>query len=123
MSTVTFLERPAAHQANAFESKLALPCGALAGVQLVQSASAALPGQIEAGDLLRVDFDQRVFDRDGLYVMALGSWTGVRRIADTLSGPRIEDGEHGRLLGNGVQILGHVQQVYAPRRPTMAEAQ
>jgi hypothetical protein len=122
MSTAALLERPAARKAPAAESTLAMPRGALAGVQLVQSASAALPGQIEAGDLLRVDFDQHTFDRDGLYVMSLGRWIGVRRVVDTLSGPRIEDGAHGRSLGNDLQILGRVLQVYAPRNPILAEA-
>jgi len=121
MSATALLERTTARSALVTEPTLAMPCDALTGVQLVQSASAALPGQIEAGDLLRIDFDQRVFDREGLYVMSLGRWTGVRRIVATLRGPRIEDGELGRPLGNGMQILGRVLQVYAPRRPSLAE--
>ncbi|WP_369650230.1 MULTISPECIES: hypothetical protein [unclassified Variovorax] len=87
-----------------------------AGVELVQVLSSTLPGEIEAGDLLRIDFEQRSFASDGLYVLRVGEWTGVRRISDTLGGLRILDINEWRPLGATVTILGRVEAAFTSRR-------
>ncbi|MDP9895338.1 hypothetical protein J2W32_004436 [Variovorax boronicumulans] len=123
MSTAALLERPAARQAHAAESALALLDKHMEGVQIVQSSSAALPGEIEAGDLLRIDFDQHCFGCDGVYLLRTqNGWTGVRRITSTVRGPLIEERQRRTPLGSNVQILGRVLQVYAPRQSCFAEA-
>lgn len=85
------------------------------GMQLVQVESSTIPGEIEAGDLLRIDFDQRAVSKDGFYVLQLGTWTGVRRFAATLEGPKVLDIDEWRPLPGGVQIMGYVDKVYAAR--------
>ncbi|OAK55020.1 hypothetical protein A3K87_04265 [Variovorax paradoxus] len=88
-----------------------------AGVQLVQVDASTIPNEIEAGDLLRIDFDQRSFGRDGLYVLRVGKWTGVRRISDIVGeGPRVKQHDAWEALPTGVEILGYVGMVYTPRR-------
>lgn len=91
------------------------------GVQLVQVATSTIPGEIEAGDLLRIDFDQHAVSKDGFYVLQLGDWTGVRRFADTLEGPKVLDIDEWRPLPSGVQIMGHVDMVYTARRAAAHE--
>lgn len=86
-----------------------------AGVQVVR-AETCLPGEVEAGDLLCIDFDQHRVARDGLYVVQLGSWTGVRRFAHTIAGLQVHDLDRWRPAGGTLRILGYVAEVYAPRR-------
>ncbi|MET3498166.1 hypothetical protein [Variovorax boronicumulans] len=85
------------------------------GLQLVQVSASTIPGEIEAGDLLRIDFDQHAVSKDGFYVLQLGDWTGVRRFADTLEGPKVLDIDEWRPLPGGVQIMGYVDKVYTGR--------
>lgn len=85
------------------------------GVQLVQVAASTIPGEIEAGDLLRIDFDQHAVSKDGFYLLQLGNWTGVRRFADTLEGLKVLDINEWRPLPCGVQIMGYVDKVYTGR--------
>lgn len=117
MSTVALLERPAARHTAGTVSALALPSNTPRGVHFVVADATALPGQVEAGDLLRIDFDQREFGMDSLYVVQLPRGVCVRRIDHSLRGPVIDDGDARRPLGDTVRILGRVLQVYAPRRP------
>lgn len=86
-----------------------------AGVQLVQVEASTIRGEIEAGDLLRIDFDQHQVSKDGFYVLQLANWTGVRRFADTLEGPKVLDIDEWRPLPSGVQIIGYVDKVYTAR--------
>lgn len=90
------------------------------GVQLVQVESSTLPGEIEAGDLLRIDFDQHHFTKDGLYVLQRGTWTGVRRFTGAIEGPKVLDIDRWADLPPAVSILGRVDMVYTSRR-TFAE--
>lgn len=92
--------------------------GPCEGLQLVQVESSTLPGEIEAGDLLRINFDQRDLERDGLYVLQLGRWTGVRRLSRTLQGPKVLDIDTWSTVGPDVSILGYVDMVYTARRAT-----
>lgn len=85
------------------------------GMQLVQVETSTIPGEIEAGDLLRIDFDQHQVSKDGLYVLQTGDWTGVRRFADTLEGPMVLDIDEWRPLPGGVTIMGYVDEVYTAR--------
>jgi len=87
-----------------------------AGIELVQVEASTMSGQIEAGDLLRIDFDQHEFSKDGFYVLQLGQWTGVRRFADTIEGPKLLDLDQWRPMPGGVQILGYVDKVYTSRK-------
>jgi hypothetical protein len=86
-----------------------------AGVQLVQVEASTIRGEIEAGDLLRIDFDQHQVSKDGFYLLQLGNWTGVRRFADTLEGPMVLDIDEWRPLPGGVRIMGYVDKVYTAR--------
>lgn len=87
-----------------------------AGVQLVQVATSTIPGEIEAGDLLRIDFDKHQVIKDGFYVLKRDRWTGVRRCTDTPLSPKVYDGGKWIVLPAGVQILGYVDMVYTARR-------
>lgn len=86
-----------------------------AGTQLVQVEASTIPCEIEAGDLLRVDFDQHEVRKDGLYVVALGSWTGVRRFVRTPSGTRVLDIDRWAPVPASARILGHIQAVCTSR--------
>ena len=92
----------------------------VSGVQLVKVETSTLPGEVEPDDLLCIDFDQHRVARDGLYVVQLGSWTGIRRFVDTFDGLRVLDGDRWRPVGRTLRILGYVAEVYAPRRPVGA---
>jgi hypothetical protein len=86
------------------------------GVHIVQVENSALPGEVEAGDLLKVDFDQHSIALDGLYCLARGSWSGIRRFAHTLTGLQINDGGTWRLVAPAelasVTVTGRVNAVY-----------
>jgi hypothetical protein len=101
--------------ANLDHSQLQIVSAPSIGMQLVQVETSTIPGEIEAGDLLRIDFDQHAVSKDGFYVLQLGNWTGVRRFADTLEGPKVLDIDEWRPLPGGVQIMGYVDKVYTAR--------
>lgn len=78
---------PSVAQSTSIAGQLTLTRPAqLAGVQIIQVESSTLPGEIEAGDLLKVNFDQQWPDRNGLYVVVRGSWSGVRRFTVAADG-------------------------------------
>lgn len=119
-STLT-RSRPAASKAPQFlkastAPALTLPASELRGIHLVVAETSAVRGQVEAGDLLSIDFDEREFRSDGLYVVGLPRGACVRRIDRSLRGPVIDDCGTPCPLPADVQILGRVLQVYAPRR-------
>lgn len=86
----------------------------LTGVHLVPAGPCQLPGAIDASDVLRVDFDCRSVDRDGLYLVeAVGAdgWIGCRRFA-VLGGVQVEDGGAWCDVPSGLRVAGRVAQVY-----------
>lgn len=89
----------------------------LAGVHLVPAGPCQLHGVIDAGDVLRVDFDCRVVKADGLYLVEAVSadgveWMGCRRFAVTVAGVQVEDGGAWCDVPSGLRVAGRVAQVY-----------
>ena len=88
----------------------------LSGVHLVQVESQAIPGAIEADDLLRIDFDQRTIRCDGFYAMRRGAWSGIMRFVRDLSGLQVEEGGKWKLVAGAdlaaFEVLGCVRRVY-----------
>lgn len=68
-------------------------------------------------DVLRVDFDSRGVDRDGLYLIeAMGpdgvGWIGCRQFAASPDGAQVMDGGRWQRVPQGLRIAGRVLQVY-----------
>ena len=87
-----------------------------AGLHILQIEHSGLPGEVEAGDMLRVDFTQHQVTREGLYLVHLGAWTGVRRFMDKLRGAWALEEDGWQQVPATVRILGYVSEVHKPCR-------
>lgn len=90
----------------------------LSGIHFVP-ATPCQNEDIGADDVLRVDFDSRGVDRDGLYLIeAMGSdgvnWIGCRRFAVSADGPQVMDGGQWQCVPQGLRIAGRVLRIYRP---------
>ena len=103
-------------------SALVLPT-AQHGIQLVQVECQAIPGAIEADDLLRIDFDRHTIGKDGFYAMRRGSWSGVMRFARDLSGLQVKEGARWKPVAPAelaaFDVLGYVDRVYKPAQAVL----
>lgn len=88
----------------------------LSGVRIVEVESSAHPPEIEAGDLLRVDFEQREIECDGFYALERGNWSGVRRFQHTPGGLFVFEGGEWRQVTaedrSTMRVTGRVMRVF-----------
>lgn len=88
----------------------------LSGESLVPAGVCQVPGEIGAGDVLRVDFDADSVTRDGFYLVEAVTadgvdWMGCRRFARTVGGVLMQ--EAGQWIEPaGLRIAGRVVTVY-----------
>jgi len=101
----------------------------LSGVHIVPgSIGCCYPPQVDAGDLLEVDFDQRSLSSDGLYLVELietsggEKWRGCRRFQRKPGEWWIDqsgDKEWSKISSVdaiGLRVVGYVREVYKPSR-------
>lgn len=77
-------------------------------------------GDIDADCILRVDFNQTVVDRSGLYLVEAVTddgvaWMGCRRFDRGLTGLRMDDtgaGDWREVAGSNLKVVGRVLKVY-----------
>lgn len=94
---------------------------------IVEARHSIFPPQIEAGDMLCIDFTHTTLTHDSLYVVAFtdmhwGPWIGIRRFQLTASGWQMSDdvsGDGPTVLSaatlQNLQVIGRIKQVYAAR--------
>ncbi|RYF61687.1 MAG: hypothetical protein EOO27_01010 [Comamonadaceae bacterium] len=92
---------------------------AQAGLHLLHLEHSALPGEVEVGDMLRVDFTQHQVRREGLYLVHLGAWTGVRRFMGRLCGAWALEADGWQPVPSTLRILGYVAEVHRPGRDAL----
>lgn len=101
---------PTQHEAGAHTALSLAPTG----LHLLCLEHSGLPGEVEAGDMLCVDFTQHQVTREGLYLVHLGAWTGVRRFMDRLCGAWALEAEGWQPVPSTLRILGYVAEVHRP---------
>lgn len=96
---------------------VALP-SVMQGIQLVQVESqAVLPG-VNAGDLLRINFNNNCISVDGFYAIKrrANDWSGVRRFEIGLKGLKMLDCDQWKSMEpsdfDGIEVIGHVEKIY-----------
>lgn len=104
----------------------------LTGTMIVPANSCWYPPAVEPNDLLRVNFNHRSIDQDGLYLVEIldergVSWRGCRRFAHAPT-LKIDQSGHGdwqpiqSLAACSMRVAGYVEKVYrtvAPPRMAM----
>ena len=100
---------------------------------IVEARHSIFPPQIEAGDMLCIDFTHTRLTHDSLYVIAFenmpwGPWIGIRRFQLTGAGWKMSEdasGDGPTVLSaetlQSMQVIGRIKQVYAAR-PKRQEA-
>lgn len=83
---------------------------------IVAANHADITADIQAGDLIRIDFTANLIDRDGLYVITLDDeWIGYRRFKLTPS-LHLIDGLQSCLVNsemiNSIKVIGRVVDIY-----------
>jgi hypothetical protein len=83
---------------------------------IVVANHADITADIQAGDLIRIDFTANLIDRDGLYVITLDdNWIGYRRFKITPS-LQLIDGMQSCLVNsemiNSIKVIGRVLDIY-----------
>ena len=90
--------------------------GTLQGIHLVQVEGSPAPG-IDAGDLLRINFNCRSIQEDGFYAMERRNGSnGIWRFARGLQGLMVQDRSQWRVVDPeelaAFSVQGHVQAIY-----------
>lgn len=95
----------------------------LSGTLIVPAHDCQYPPDVKANDLLRVDFDMRTVEADGLYLVEMlnpngVAWRGCRRFQKM---PHLHMDMSGAgewkpfsLEAQGMRVAGYVEQVYKP---------
>lgn len=78
---------------------------------MIRAEASTPPGEVEAGDVLRIDFTQQQVTRAGLYLVHLGAWIGVRRFMDAVCGSWALEEDGWQPVPDSVRVLGYVSEV------------